>query len=66
VPVVLDLAQQSQLAVGREEAGFDAVGSEFAELVEGELELAVGEQVLVEQVGGGSSELRVTMRPSSK
>ena len=35
----------------REEAGFDGVGGEFAELVEGEAVFLVGEDVLVEEVG---------------
>jgi hypothetical protein len=51
---VLDFGEEGELAVGREEAGFDGVGGEFAELFEGELEVAVGEEVLVEE--GGAEE----------
>ena len=45
-----------------EEAGFDGVGGEFAHLFEGEGELLLGEDVLVEEVGaehGALSESRV-------
>ena len=49
--VLLDAGEEGEFAGGGEEAGFDGVGGEFAELVEGEAELVVGEDVFVEQVG---------------
>ena len=51
LPVLLDLGEEVEFAGGGEEAGFDGVGGEFAELVEGEAEVGVGEGVLVEQGG---------------
>ena len=48
---MLDAGEEGEFAGGGEEAGFDGVGGEFAELVEGEAEVGVGEGVLVEQVG---------------
>ena len=46
--------EEGELAFGWEEAGFDGVGGELAELVEVEAEGAVGEEVLVED--GGAEE----------
>ncbi len=36
LPVLLDLGEEGEFAGGGEEAGFDGVGGELAELVEGE------------------------------
>ena len=48
---MLDAGEEGELAGGGEEAGFDGVGGELAELREGEAEVGVGEGVLVEQAG---------------
>src|SRR5664279_5187513 len=47
--VLLDAGEEVEFAVRGEEAGFDGVGGELAELVEGEAEVGVGEGVLVEE-----------------
>src|ERR1019366_2039130 len=49
--VLLDAGEEGEFGGGGEEAGFDGVGGEFAELVGGEGVLFVGEDVLVEEVG---------------
>lgn len=49
--VLLDLGEEVEFAGGGEEAGFDGVGGEFAELVEREAEVGMGEGELVEQGG---------------
>ena len=49
--VLFDAGEEGEFAGGGEEAGFDGVGGEFAELVEGEAEVGVSEGELVEQGG---------------